>query len=79
MTIGQLNYEGYCKESGNKSLISGAPLPPWQDLDPKIKAAWEAGAQGVVHRVVEFLETMHTEMDKAQKAIAEAADALEGL
>ena len=79
MTIGQINYEGYCKESGNKSLISGAPLPPWQDVDPKIKAAWEAGAKAVVGRVASFLDTMTTEMEKAQKAICEAADALDGM
>lgn len=45
MNHGQVAYEGYCKHTGNKSLISGAELPPWDALDSKIQEAWLAAAK----------------------------------
>jgi hypothetical protein len=42
---GQTAYEAYCKSSGGKSLISGAPLPAWDGLKPEIKTAWEAAGR----------------------------------
>lgn len=44
---GQIAYEGYCKASDGKSLISGAILPEWDELTPEIKGAWEAAAEAV--------------------------------
>lgn len=37
-------YERYCHASGGVSLVSGSPLPPFADLDERIKAAWRAVA-----------------------------------
>jgi len=46
-TQGQRAYEGYCKHTDWKSLISGASLPPWSGLKPEIQAAWEASAHAI--------------------------------
>jgi len=47
INYGQVAYEGYCLSSGNKSLVSGAELPTWDKLDPKIQAAWTAAGMAV--------------------------------
>ena len=46
-TAGQYAYEFYCKETGGKSLVSGAHLPDWNNLKPAIRNAWEQAATGV--------------------------------
>jgi len=48
MTPGQICYEGYCQQSGGKSLVSGAALPAWPDLPADIKEAWERAASAVI-------------------------------
>lgn len=48
-TAGQLAYEGYCKSSRGKSLISGEPLPTWDQVKPEIREAWELAAQEVIN------------------------------
>lgn len=45
--IGQVAYESYKVASDGKSLVSGATLPDWVDLDDKIREAWRASADGV--------------------------------
>ena len=40
INLGEIAYRGYCKSSGNKSLVSGADLPPFDQLKPEIQAAW---------------------------------------
>lgn len=50
-TDGQRAYEAYCSHTGWKSLVSGAPLPKWSDLDLRIKDAWEAAAEAVMARM----------------------------
>lgn len=47
MNHGKIAYEAYCKASGNKSLISGAELPPWEQLKPEIQNAWTAAGMAV--------------------------------
>ena len=47
-TLGQTAYEGYCEKTDNKSLVSGAQLPYWEDLSVEIQNAWEAAAIAVV-------------------------------
>jgi hypothetical protein len=47
-TWGQIAYEGYCVTAGNKSLISGAELPLWNELSKPIQNAWEAAARAVL-------------------------------
>lgn len=64
-TFGQIAYEAYCHHTGWKSLASGAALPPWIDLKPEIKDAWEASGSRVVR---EFLYEMLVEFDGKDKA-----------
>jgi hypothetical protein len=47
-TPGQDGYEGYCAKSEGKSIVTGALLPAWWNLPPKIKDAWEASAVAVL-------------------------------
>ncbi len=46
--VGQIAYEAYCQVSGNKSLVSGAELPGYEDLPDPIKAAWQAAGAAVL-------------------------------
>ena len=45
---GKIAYEAYCQCSGGKSLVSGAKLPPWEELSPEIRRAWEWAADAVL-------------------------------
>lgn len=45
--IGQVAYEGYRAASDGRSLISGHPLPDWNDQAPQIREAWRAAADAV--------------------------------
>ena len=46
---GQVAYEGYCEHTGWKSLVSGQPLPAWDEApDPLLEEAWEAAAEAVL-------------------------------
>lgn len=46
--FGKIAYEGYCKISNGKSLISGADLPTWEGLSEPIRVAWRAAADAVL-------------------------------
>lgn len=46
--IGQVAYEGYCAVSDGKSLVSGGPLPTWEEQAPEIREAWRAAADAVL-------------------------------
>lgn len=46
-TFGQIAYEAYCRRSENKSLISGATLPPWEEVMAEIQEAWEEAGGAV--------------------------------
>jgi hypothetical protein len=48
---GKTAYDGYCKSSGGKSLISGASLPEFDKLPVEIRQAWQAAAAAVVAEV----------------------------
>lgn len=50
MTWGQIAYEAYCVQAGNRSLATGAKLPPWGEQNDEIKDAWEAAAKAVLDR-----------------------------
>lgn len=47
-TMGQIAYEGYLNFSGGRSLISGQPLPKWDEQSGEIKSAWEAAAGAAI-------------------------------
>ncbi len=51
--LGQIAYQAYCDATGDVSLVSGAPLPAWDALAEKIRAAWICAAIAVA---VEQLE-----------------------
>lgn len=46
--IGQVAYEGYCAVSDGKSLVSGAPLPAWDEQAAEIREAWRWAADAVL-------------------------------
>ena len=45
--LGDLAYNAYCDAAGNRSLVSGDPLPLWDDLPWEIRQAWDAAAEAV--------------------------------
>jgi hypothetical protein len=45
--FGQVAYEAYCLATDGKSRVSGAELPLWENVDPRIQQAWEAAATAV--------------------------------
>lgn len=50
-TLGNIGYDAYCKFTDNKSLITGAPLPPFAELKTPIQEAWEKAGQAVAASV----------------------------
>lgn len=42
--LGRIGYEGYCRQSGGVSLVSGDKLPEFATLNQSIKDAWAAAA-----------------------------------
>lgn len=50
-TLGNIGYDAYCKFTDNKSLITGAQLPPFAELKTPIQEAWEKAGQAVAASV----------------------------
>lgn len=50
-TLGNIGYDAYCRTTGNKSLVSGADLPPFEKLPSQIADAWEKAGQAVAASV----------------------------
>lgn len=48
--LGEIAYVGYFKASDGKSLVSGLPLPAWDEQAPEIRQAWNLAAMAVVDR-----------------------------
>jgi len=76
-TDGQRAYEGYLAACDGKSLVSGAPLPAWEDQAGLIRAAWEKAAEaaqppmilvtGAALRCkVRVSEVLHSKNDKGE-------------
>ncbi len=38
-------YEAYCAHTNWKSAVTGAPLPPWSQVQEPVMAAWIAAAR----------------------------------
>lgn len=53
--LGRAAYMAYREDSQGKSLVSGAEIPLWQDLDPRIQQAWNAAAHQVRAIVLEAI------------------------
>jgi hypothetical protein len=47
VTLGKVAYDAYFSHCGGKSLITGLPLPIWENQAEAIKAAWDAAGQAV--------------------------------
>lgn len=43
-------YMAYCSETGHRSAVTGAPLPPFAECNPLVRAAWLATADHVLLR-----------------------------
>jgi len=65
--LGKLAYEGYFEACNGKSLISGAPLPSWEDQAPQIQAAWTAAAHKVICTTIVLPAGTVTVTEKEQK------------
>ncbi len=50
-SYGQTAYDAYFKFSDGKSLISGTPLPTWEDQDQRIRDAWCKAGEAVTEQV----------------------------
>ncbi len=48
---GQAGYEAYRNHTDGKSLVTGAELPPWDELGPEIQEAWNVAAVAVLGAV----------------------------
>ena len=48
--MGEIAYNAYRKHSDGKSLVSGAPIPPWRYVADDIRAAWNAAGAAVEAR-----------------------------
>lgn len=44
---GRCAYEAYSVSAGGKSLVTGDPLPAWDELPAPVRAAWIAAALAV--------------------------------
>lgn len=53
--LGRFAYEGYCSYTGYKSLVTGEPLPTWENLKPEIREAWEVAASKVISHYEDFI------------------------
>ena len=49
--LGKIAYDAYRADTGGKSLVSGAAIPEWEELDVRIRLAWVAAARAVKVRV----------------------------
>lgn len=51
--LGRTAYEEYLAVSRGRSLVSGAPLPAWDDQAESIRHAWRRAARAVRLRLRE--------------------------
>lgn len=47
MNYGKIAYMAYRDSSGGKSLVSGQPIPAWEELPLRIQESWKAAADAV--------------------------------
>lgn len=52
MRLDREAYEAYADHTGWKSLATGQPLPPWDELPAEIRRAWQVSTAWVVGRVL---------------------------
>lgn len=49
--LAKIAYDAYVKAAGGKSLVSGEPLPAFEDLPQEIQWAWDASSQAVAREL----------------------------
>ena len=77
---GRAAYEAYRAASGGRSLVSGDPLPGWDDLRPDIRKAWDAAAIAAVdHVAAKVWPGLTGERDQLRDQLAEIREQLENL
>lgn len=52
--LAEIAYEAYRKQSGGVSLVSGQPIPAFEELQDDIKVAWHEAAQAVIAATTNF-------------------------
>ncbi len=69
--MGRIGYEGYCATTNNRSLVSGAPLPPWGGLPENIQNAWNAAAKAILSSIVIVIESNQKTLQMSRATIEE--------
>ena len=46
--FGQVGYDAYRDFTGGVSLVSGSPIPEWDQLPKNIQDAWRAAGEAVL-------------------------------
>lgn len=54
--LARTGYNAYCNSTGGRSLVTGAPLPAFDELSDEIKLAWTASACAVALVTVEHTQ-----------------------
>ena len=49
--LAKVAYDAYVKAAGGVSLVSGEPLPEFDQLPENIRQAWDASSQAVARAV----------------------------
>lgn len=49
--LAKVAYDAYVQAAGGKSLVSGDPLPAFEDLPQMIRWAWDAASQAVAREL----------------------------
>lgn len=64
VTFGQIAYQAYYDASSGKSLITGEPLPRWDQVDERIQAAWNWAGMAVIDNIAQ----LHAQLAAAAEA-----------
>ena len=69
LNLPRVAYETYLEAAGGKSLATGSPLPPWEDLPLRIREAWAMAAAATVARMFSHIRDP---MRKCGQCLAES-------
>ena len=56
--LSRIAYMAYRRHTGGKSLVTGAELPEWEQIDPRIREAWCAALDAVIRTLLGRLGTI---------------------
>lgn len=66
-TLGQVCYEGYCKQTNNKSLMTGVTLPQWNSMPLIIQYVWTSAAKAVMEELFKIKERSRHKSYKSER------------